>query len=106
MTRSIRNRRAEIRLGETVEFSFDGKPVAARAGDSIAAALLDNGVPAIRNTPANRASRGLFCCMGLCQECLVYVDGVKTEACIARVGDGLQVRSIPLSESRLRPHSR
>jgi predicted molibdopterin-dependent oxidoreductase YjgC len=34
----------------------------------------------------------MFCGMGVCQECVVEVDGKKTEACRTKVKAGLIVR--------------
>ena len=41
-----------------VRFSFDGKTMQARTGDSVAAALLANGVEVFRTTPVSGAARG------------------------------------------------
>jgi predicted molibdopterin-dependent oxidoreductase YjgC len=37
------------------------------------------------------SSRGLFCAMGACQECVVEVDGSLMEACRTPVRDGMVV---------------
>jgi D-hydroxyproline dehydrogenase subunit gamma len=63
--------------GELTIF-FDDVPVAARSGDSIAVALLAAGVAATRTTALSGASRGPFCMMGACFECLAEVDGRPT----------------------------
>ena len=44
--------------GKPVTFTVDGRPAAARAGDSVAAALLANGVEVCRTTPVSGAARG------------------------------------------------
>lgn len=69
--------------GAKVRFRFDGREVEAFAGESIAAALLANGIHS-----------GLFCAMGLCQACAVLVDGRRVEACRHRVAEGLEVRRV------------
>ena len=49
-------------------FYFDGKKVSAFEGDSIAAALLDSG-KYISGERVNGKKRGLYCGMGVCNEC-------------------------------------
>ena len=80
--------------GQTVAFTIDGRPASARAGDSVAAALLANGVTACRNTPVSGAARGPYCMMGVCFDCLVTIDGVgNRQACLVPVRDGMAVET-------------
>lgn len=74
-------------------FSFNGTPMTARQGDSIAAALLLNGVSIFRQTPVSGADRGPFCMMGACFDCLVQMDGRNVQACLEHVRDGAEVFS-------------
>jgi predicted molibdopterin-dependent oxidoreductase YjgC len=77
--------------GVTIE--FDGRKLPARAGDSVAAALLAAGHLVLRTTPADAAPRGPYCMMGACFDCLVEVDGVaNVQACMTPVRDGMRVR--------------
>jgi hypothetical protein len=70
---------------------WDGRPVPARAGESLAAALLAAGLLACRETPVTGAARGPFCLMGACFDCLVEVEGVPNlQACMIPVRDGLR----------------
>jgi hypothetical protein len=74
-----------------IAFTFDGRPVAARPGQSLAAALTEAGVRAFRDTVGG-AERGVFCGMGVCQDCLVTVDGVPNRrACMTPVAAGMEV---------------
>ncbi len=71
---------------------FDGRQVAARAGDSVAVALLAAGIVATRATPVSAAPRGPFCLMGACFECLAVVDGqANVQTCMTQARDGMQV---------------
>jgi D-hydroxyproline dehydrogenase subunit alpha len=78
-------------------FRFEGHPVAARTGQSIAAALTAAGHRVFRET-AKGAQRGMFCGMGVCQDCLVSVDGAQNlRACMTPVEAGAEVRrQVPL----------
>ncbi|MCL4187700.1 MAG: FAD-dependent oxidoreductase [Rhodobacteraceae bacterium] len=72
-------------------FTFDGAPVAAAPGQSLAAALTAAGIRAFRTT-ATGAGRGVFCGMGVCQDCLVTVDGVPNRrACMTPAAAGMAV---------------
>lgn len=76
-----------------VRFTFDGETVRARDGQSLAAALTEAGHRAFRTTAAG-GSRGIFCGMGVCQDCLVNVDGTPNRrACMTKAADGMAVRT-------------
>ncbi len=76
-------------------FSFEGRPIAARPGQSLAAALIAAGERGLRQT-AGGELRGVFCGMGVCQECLVEIDGMPNRrACMEKAAPGLTVRRQP-----------
>ncbi len=71
--------------GPAVAITVDGKPVAARVGDTVAAALLAAGIGHCRTTPVSGASRAPYCLMGVCFDCLVTVDGIGSrQGCLIR----------------------
>ena len=77
-----------------VAFTFDGAPIDARQGDSVAAALVAAGHLAHRVTPVNGRPRGPWCMMGACHDCLVSVDGVpNVQGCTVVVAPGMQVET-------------
>ena len=77
---------------ETVAVTIDGEPFAARAGDTVAAALLASGREALRSTPVTGAPRGPFCMMGVCFDCLVTIDGAPNQqACLVLVAPGMRI---------------
>ncbi|MCB2102204.1 MAG: (2Fe-2S)-binding protein [Rhodobacterales bacterium] len=82
-----------VDIGTPVTFDFEGRPLTAQAGDSLASALLANGVLDFRQAPEDGTVRGPHCMIGNCFECLVEVEGLGTrQACRERVRDGLKVR--------------
>ena len=86
-----------------VSITVDGAPVAAREGDSVAAALLGSGSLACRTTPVSGAPRAPFCMMGVCFDCLVTVDGIaNVQGCMTRVRDGMRIE-IQAGKRRLDP---
>lgn len=87
---------ARVRDGipRPVQITIDGRPFVARAGDSVAAALLAAGVVASRLTPVSASPRGAYCLMGVCFECLVLVDGVASrQGCLVEVRDGMAIET-------------
>jgi predicted molibdopterin-dependent oxidoreductase YjgC len=74
-----------------VRFSFAGREIVARQGDTVAMALWAAGERALRASSRDGAPRGVLCNMGICYECLVVIDGVTTRACMTVVRDGLRV---------------
>lgn len=80
--------------GPTVRIAFDGAPLDVAPGQSVAAALLTAGVGATRRTPVSGASRGPYCMIGVCFDCLVVIDGqANRQACMVTVRDGMRVES-------------
>ena len=80
------------RQSQQVRFSFDDILITAVAGEMLATALLAHGIRALGRNPVDGTPRGLFCAMGVCQECVLVVDGTMVEACRTRVRDGMVVR--------------
>ncbi len=76
-----------MRIARTVErpaavsILVDGAIVSAIPGENVAAALFAAGVLRLRSSPRAGAARGMFCLMGSCQECVVWVDGRRVTAC-------------------------
>ncbi len=78
--------------GEGVSFAFEGRPIRGRRGESLAAALTAAGERELRHTRGGLI-RGLFCGMGVCQECLVEIDGQPGQrACMTKLDRPMQVR--------------
>ncbi|PZU92730.1 MAG: (2Fe-2S)-binding protein [Chelatococcus sp.] len=77
-----------------LNFTFDGRAMAGRAGDTVAAALLANGVTTCRETPVSGAPRAPYCLMGVCFECLVVIDGVgNRQGCLVPLADGMTIET-------------
>jgi sarcosine oxidase subunit alpha len=80
--------------GETVSLKVDGQPIRARAGDTVAGALLAGGIDRFRTTPVTEAPRAPYCLMGVCFDCLVTIDGVGSrQACLVPVREGMAVET-------------
>ena len=78
-------------MTETITFQFDRKEINTSPGLSLAAALTKAGIRGFREGP-DGSKRGMFCGMGVCQECLVEVDGRPNQrACMTKVVSGMSV---------------
>jgi aerobic-type carbon monoxide dehydrogenase small subunit (CoxS/CutS family) len=75
-----------------IEVLVDGAPVLAPAGQSLAAALLSAGRSVLRASPSG-APRGVYCGIGVCQECRVVVDGEVVRSCVTPVAAGMRVQT-------------
>ncbi|WP_035851294.1 (2Fe-2S)-binding protein [Kitasatospora azatica] len=61
--------------GPAHTIEFDGRPIPALPGQTIAAALWAQGIMAWRRTRVNGRPRGAFCGIGACFDCLATVNG-------------------------------
>ncbi len=83
-----------FRRGESGPWTmfFDGRPIPARDGDSVASALLASGIRVTRETPVSGARRGPWCMMGACFDCVAIVDGRRgVRTCMTPASEGLTV---------------
>lgn len=77
-----------------VTLVVNGKPVTAREGETVSAALLAAGRRVFRHTEKRHEPRGVFCAIGRCTDCVMTVDGVpNVRTCVTIVRDGMIVQS-------------
>ncbi|MBS3793218.1 (2Fe-2S)-binding protein, partial [Candidatus Bipolaricaulota bacterium] len=58
---------------ETVTFTYEGQEISAKRGETIAAALHNEGIIELRRSGDKQRPRGLFCAIGKCSSCLMKV---------------------------------
>lgn len=84
----------DARERAALRFTFDGRAMTGRAGDTVAIALLANGVEACRTTPVSDAPRAPYCLMGVCFDCLVVIDGVgNRQGCLTPLAEGMRIET-------------
>ncbi|MCI8455348.1 MAG: (2Fe-2S)-binding protein [Lachnospiraceae bacterium] len=84
----------DVTKQKEITIYFDGKPVKAKEGEPIAAALMSAGYRAFRTTAKRHEPRGVFCAIGRCTDCMMIVDGrPNTRTCITPVRDGMRVET-------------
>src|SRR5437867_1801834 len=77
---------------QRVTFYFEGRPVRAFAGETVAMALFAAGRRIFSRSFKYHRPRGLLCCSGDCPNCLMHIDGQPNKrACRIVVREGLQV---------------
>lgn len=80
-------------LQPTVVIHVEGQEVHARAGQTLATALLVAGIVPFRKTAVSGAPRAPLCLMGVCFDCIVEVDGAQNvQSCMVEVREGMRVR--------------
>ena len=80
--------------GKIVSFSFDGKTIEGYEGEPIAAALKAADVMVHRYTAKEHKTRGIFCAIGRCTDCVMIVDGVpNVRTCITPLKEGMVVQT-------------
>lgn len=85
---------AEVERGAPLTIIVDGVPLTAFAGETVAGALLASGRRAWRRTQHGH-SRGIFCGIGVCFDCLVTVNGVpNVRACLTPVEKGMIIQTL------------
>jgi predicted molibdopterin-dependent oxidoreductase YjgC len=85
-----------IQRGEAFTISVDEKTILAYPGETLATAMMANGMRVIRHTAIKGSPRGLYCGMGICYDCLITVNGrTNVRACqtIAQPDDIVESQS-------------
>ncbi|MEO0080234.1 MAG: (2Fe-2S)-binding protein [candidate division WOR-3 bacterium] len=78
--------------GRELTFYFEGRPLKGYEGETIAAALVANGVRLFRYSEKLHRPRGFFCAVGKCSSCLMVVDGQpNTMVCMEPLREGVRV---------------
>ena len=93
MAKAVRIERG-LERGAPFEFQVDGGSVQAFAGETVAAALMAAGRHALRVT-AGGESRGYWCGMGVCWECMMWLEDVgSVRTCQLAAAPGMRLRSL------------
>src|SRR5690625_4423365 len=95
----------KLQTKEKIAFIFDGKELYGYENDTIASALLANGIRTLRYHEASGTPRGIYCNIGHCFECRVTVNGVSNlRACLTPIQQNMVVESEKVKPSPLDPN--
>jgi len=82
----------DFKKGRKVRFYFEGKSLFGYEGETVAAALIANGVKIMRYSKRDGRPRGLFCAIGRCASCNMVIDGEPNQrACTTLLREGMRV---------------
>ncbi len=77
-----------------LHFTFNGRDLVGYEGDTIAAALHDNGIMHYSNSLMNKRPRGFYCAIGNCGSCNMTVNGIlNVKTCMTPLEAGMIVES-------------
>lgn len=84
----------KFRRGNEVTIYFNGKPIKAYEGETVAAALYAAGVRVFSRSFKWHRPRGFFCAIGKCSACMMEVDGIpNVRTCKVYVRDGMKINT-------------
>ena len=81
----------KISESETIEFYWKNKNLQAKQGETIASALIANGIDIFGHHPKDDSPLGLFCANGQCSQCLVLVNGKPIKSCMTKIKPGMSI---------------
>lgn len=84
----------QFEKGAVLSFTFDGRPMQGREGDTVASALFANGVQVFGRHFKTKRARGFYCAIGNCSSCMMVVDrkpNVRT--CTTYLEEGMVVET-------------
>lgn len=83
-----------VERGRPFEIEVDGEKIVAYEGETIGAALLAAGRKTLRYSNKLEQPRGLYCGIGLCQECRMTVNGIpNTQVCQTLATPGCRIET-------------
>jgi predicted molibdopterin-dependent oxidoreductase YjgC len=92
---------ASVLRGKKISLIVDGKQIVAYEGETVHAALTAAGIRRLKKSKLLDSettdskipgSRGVFCGMGICYECLVTIDNLPDQrACMTFVEDQMEI---------------
>jgi sarcosine oxidase, subunit alpha len=79
---------------ESLTFYWQGRPIQALAGETIASALFANGIRVFGHHHKDGSPQGIFCANGQCAQCLVLADGMPVKSCMEPVIAGMRAEPV------------
>jgi len=80
--------------GREIIIFLDGKPLPAREGEPLAAALFASGIRVAHYAAGGREPRGPFCMIGRCTECRMVLEGRgMVLTCLTPAEEGMRLHT-------------
>ncbi len=84
-----------------IEFFWQEQVCYARENETIASALIANGIQILGHHPKDGSPQSLFCANGQCSQCLVIANGLPVKSCMVPVTSSMRIQ--PLDQLPLLP---
>jgi len=81
----------DIPVRREIAFTWQGQDMRGYEGETIAAALIANGVSVFGHHHKDGAPQGIFCANGQCAQCMVFADCAPLKACVALLKPGMRI---------------
>jgi len=94
----------DIERGKEARIFWKGTPLRAYENETVASALIANGIKIFGYHKKDHSPQGIFCANGQCAQCMVIIDSFPKKSCMELVQDGMQI--FPVSELPELPASR
>jgi sarcosine oxidase, subunit alpha len=79
---------------EGIRFTWQGRQLIAKVGDTISAALIANGIHVFGHHHKDGSPQGIFCANGQCAQCAVIADGLPVKSCMIQVKPDMVVEPV------------
>ncbi len=83
-----------VERGKKVNFQWQTQPCTGYENETIASALIANGIQIFQHHAKDHSPQGLFCANGQCSQCMVLVDGLPTKSCMEFIHDGMKIQPL------------
>lgn len=80
-----------IDRGKKVNFTWNTESCEGYENETIASALIANGIQIFQHHHKDHSPQGIYCANGQCSQCMVLVDGYPRKACMEPIRDGMRI---------------
>jgi len=95
----------ELQERKRVTIYFNDQSYEVYEGDTIASAMMAEGVKTLRHHEVSGKGRGIYCNIGHCFECRVQVGERKVvRACLTPVSEGMDIHSLSVFKNGSESH--
>lgn len=77
-----------------IVFSWNHQKFYGYTHDTVASALIANGIHIFGHHHKDHAPQGLFCANGQCAQCTVLINGIPQKACMTQLKEGMQIQPL------------
>ena len=94
INRIIKHPILEIHPKEIIQFTWRGKMLLGHKNETIASALIANGIHIFGYHPKDNAPMGIFCANSQCSQCMVVANGFPVKACVEFLQNNMLIEPV------------